>query len=70
MVYTYYRRPDFPIGIAWSPTVATASPYTMVLALNFSNNLQEEITPTASNAAKVYRQLPAEQRDYRQCGLS
>jgi inosine-uridine nucleoside N-ribohydrolase len=60
-VNTYYGRPNIPIGITWNPTVATDSPYTRALALDFPNNLQEEITPVAPNAMKVYRQLLAAQ---------
>jgi inosine-uridine nucleoside N-ribohydrolase len=59
----YYGRPNIPIGITWNPTVTTDSPYTRALALNFPNDLQEEITSVAPNAVKVYRKLLAAQPD-------
>lgn len=62
-VNNYYGRPNIPIGITWNPTVATDSPYTRALALNFPNNLQGETTPVVPNAVKVYRKLLAAQPD-------
>lgn len=62
-VNTYYGRPDIPIGITWQPTVAADSPYTMALALDFSNDIQPGLTAVAPNAVAVYRQLLAAQPD-------